>query len=69
MKDVSNHIEKMVTEAKKWRDGKPFSSEIKMHYNDNKKNKMMRIFYLAALSIFFVLLIIGITLFVIGGLK
>lgn len=69
MKDVSNHIEKMVTESKKLRDGKPFISEIKMHYNDNKKNKMMKIFYLASLSIFFVLLIIGITLFLIGGMK
>lgn len=69
MKDVSNHIEKMVTESKKLRDGKPFISEIKMHYNDNKKNKMMKIFYLASLSIFFVLLIIGIILFLIGGMK
>lgn len=69
MKDVSNHIEKMVTESKKLRDGKPFISEIKMYNNDNKKNKMMKIFYLASLSIFFVLLIIGITLFLIGGMK
>lgn len=69
MKDVSNHIEKMVTESKKLRDGKPFISEIKMYNNDNKKNKMMKIFYLASLSIFFVLLIIGIILFLIGGMK
>lgn len=69
MKDVSNHIEKMVTESKKLRDGKPFISEIKMYNNDNKKNKMMKIFYFASLSIFFVLLIIGITLFLIGGMK
>lgn len=69
MKDVSNHIEKMVTESKKLRDGKPFISEIKMYNNDNKKNKIMKIFYLASLSIFFVLLIIGITLFLIGGMK
>ena len=69
MKDVSNHIEKMVTESKKLRDGKPCISEIKMYNNDNKKNKMMKIFYLASLSIFFVLLIIGIILFLIGGMK
>ena len=69
MKDVSNHIEKMVTESKKLRDGKPFISEIKMYNNDNKKNKMMKIFYFASLSIFFVLLIIGIILFLIGGMK
>ena len=69
MKDVSNHIEKMVTESKKLRDGKPFISEIKMYNNDNKKNKMMKIFYLASLSIFFVLLIIGIILLLIGGMK
>ncbi len=69
MKDVSNHIEKMVTESKKLRDGKPFISEIKMYNNDNKKNKIMKIFYLASLSIFLVLLIIGITLFLIGGMK
>ena len=69
MKDVSNHIEKMVTESKKLRDGKPFISEIKMYNNDNKKNKIMKIFYLASLSIFFVLLIIGIILFLIGGMK
>ena len=69
MKDVSNHIEKMVTESKKLRDGKPFISEIKMYNNDNKKNKMMKIFYFATLSIFFVLLIIGIILFLIGGMK
>ena len=30
MKDVSNHIEKMITESKKLRDAKPFISEIKM---------------------------------------
>ena len=45
MKDVSNHIEKMVTESKILRDGKPFISEIKMYNNDNKKNKMMKIFW------------------------
>ena len=44
MKHVSNHIEKMLTESKKLRDGKPFISELKMYNNDNKKNKMMKIF-------------------------
>lgn len=68
MKDVSNHIEKMITESKKLRDGKPFIPEIKSYDNENKRNQKIKRLYYISLVVSLVLLIVGITLFSIGGI-
>ncbi|MGL4357311.1 MAG: hypothetical protein ACRCSY_01205, partial [Cetobacterium sp.] len=68
MKDVSNHIEQMVTESKKLRDDKPFIGKIKAYNNNDKRNQNMKKFYFVAIAFFFILFIIGIILFLIGGI-
>ncbi|MGL5246487.1 MAG: hypothetical protein ACRC8C_02890 [Mycoplasmoidaceae bacterium] len=68
LKDVNNHIEKMVTESKKLRDGKPFIPEIKSYNNSDKRNKKMKIFYFFTILVFLALFFAGIILFLIGGI-
>ncbi|MGL5591159.1 MAG: hypothetical protein ACRDCF_00250 [Mycoplasmoidaceae bacterium] len=68
MKDVSNHIEKMVTESKKLRDGKPFIPKIKAYNNNDKRSQKMKNFYFITIMLFLVLFILGMILFLIGGI-
>ncbi|MGL4616816.1 MAG: hypothetical protein ACRCUM_01125 [Mycoplasmoidaceae bacterium] len=68
MKDVSNHIDKIVTESKKLRDGKPFIPEIEAYNSNDKINQKMKRIYLILIFIFIILFILGIILFLIGVL-